>query len=188
MAWFLKRYECACGETWQDEWSCACNDRCPGCNKEIETDDYDDLSVIVEPQRMAMSPNGNPLIEECADKNAEKFVVKLSDHGAEDDPEYLIAAEFKTRAEAEAFAAKLSTLVGDWGFKVGTRDPRINTNYPGSYMAAEEHQYSELPTKDGSNGPWCIVGDDLTALVNEAHSVWDDRVSYPAPSEPEHAS
>jgi hypothetical protein len=29
-------YECPCGETWEDHWSCACNDKCPGCNKEIE--------------------------------------------------------------------------------------------------------------------------------------------------------
>jgi len=21
---------------WEDEWDCACNDRCPSCNKEIE--------------------------------------------------------------------------------------------------------------------------------------------------------
>ena len=25
-----------CGEEWTDYWSCACNDRCPKCNREIE--------------------------------------------------------------------------------------------------------------------------------------------------------
>jgi len=25
-----------CGETWEDIWDCACNDRCPVCNREIE--------------------------------------------------------------------------------------------------------------------------------------------------------
>lgn len=25
-----------CGTTWNDEWSCMCNDRCPVCNAEIE--------------------------------------------------------------------------------------------------------------------------------------------------------
>lgn len=32
---FLNTYE-HCGETWEDTWDCACNDRCPVCNKEIE--------------------------------------------------------------------------------------------------------------------------------------------------------
>ncbi len=25
-----------CGVTWEDVWDCACNDRCPVCNREIE--------------------------------------------------------------------------------------------------------------------------------------------------------
>jgi hypothetical protein len=25
-----------CGELWEDTWSCACNDECPVCGKEIE--------------------------------------------------------------------------------------------------------------------------------------------------------
>jgi len=29
-------YRCSCGEEWEDAWSCACNDRCPNCNTEIE--------------------------------------------------------------------------------------------------------------------------------------------------------
>ncbi len=33
---FLNRYHCSCGEKWEDRWSCACNDRCPSCNLEIE--------------------------------------------------------------------------------------------------------------------------------------------------------
>lgn len=24
-------YECECGSTWQDEWSCECDDECPTC-------------------------------------------------------------------------------------------------------------------------------------------------------------
>lgn len=35
MAWYVNTYE-HCGETWQDEWDCMCNDRCPVCNHEIE--------------------------------------------------------------------------------------------------------------------------------------------------------
>lgn len=33
---FQNSYKCDCGEEWEDNWSCACNDRCPSCNKEIE--------------------------------------------------------------------------------------------------------------------------------------------------------
>jgi hypothetical protein len=33
---FKNFYECPCGVSWEDKWSCACNDRCPSCNKEIE--------------------------------------------------------------------------------------------------------------------------------------------------------
>jgi hypothetical protein len=33
---FLNRYRCPCGHKWADVWSCACNDKCPNCNREIE--------------------------------------------------------------------------------------------------------------------------------------------------------
>ena len=55
------------------------------------------------------------------------------------------------------------------GWIIGNRDPRLNTDYPGAFMAAEHYEESELPTRDGSNGPWCIVGDDLPALIAEAY-------------------
>ena len=40
---FRNDYECSCGETWSDEWSCMCNDRCPKCNKEIEPSQSQEL-------------------------------------------------------------------------------------------------------------------------------------------------
>lgn len=59
------------------------------------------------------------------------------------------------------------------GFVVGERDPRLNTNYPGAFMVVEAgYTEDELPTEDGSNGPWCIVGHDLTELVREAYDIW----------------
>jgi hypothetical protein len=62
------------------------------------------------------------------------------------------------------------------GFKIGKRDPRgINTNFPGKFMVAEDYDPSQLPTRDGSNGPWCIVGDNLDALIDEAFNVWFDE-------------
>ena len=37
MAWYSNQYCCPyCRLEWQYEWDCACNDRCPTCNKEIE--------------------------------------------------------------------------------------------------------------------------------------------------------
>ena len=34
---FHNFYRCSeCGTEWEDEWECACNDRCPNCNAEIE--------------------------------------------------------------------------------------------------------------------------------------------------------
>jgi hypothetical protein len=34
---WINRYHCeACGVSWEDQWSCACNDKCPLCNTEIE--------------------------------------------------------------------------------------------------------------------------------------------------------
>lgn len=47
---YINHYECDCGYTWQDEWSCMCNDRCPECNKEIEpyqSDIVDDNDVTI---------------------------------------------------------------------------------------------------------------------------------------------
>jgi hypothetical protein len=55
-----------------------------------------------------------------------------------------------------------------WGFTVGERTLPVNTNYPGKFMVVEPHERSELPTRDGSNGPWAVVGDDLSALIELA--------------------
>ncbi len=70
------------------------------------------------------------------------------------------------------------------GFVVGERDPRLNTNYTGEYMVAEAYDESdELPTQDGRNGPWCIVGDDLDALIAEAY---ENATPFEADSTPNH--
>jgi hypothetical protein len=37
VVWYINHYCCPyCLLEWQDEWDCACNDKCPNCNKEIE--------------------------------------------------------------------------------------------------------------------------------------------------------
>lgn len=64
--------------------------------------------------------------------------------------------------------AQKKSILEAHGFICGPRDPRLNTDHAGTFMAVEGHDDGELPTKDGSNGPWCVVGDDLDALVEEA--------------------
>ena len=59
----------------------------------------------------------------------------------------------------------------DYGYFIGVRDPRVNSDYSGDFMVIESHDDSELPTKDGRNGPWAIVGNNLAALVEESYSV-----------------
>jgi hypothetical protein len=104
MAWFRKLYECdQCGEAWKDEWSCLCNDRCPGCNAEIEPSDHEDISIVVQPSRSMTLP-GRATISEFEDRAAEKFAVLRSSDQAEHEPDYQVIEVFDTRSEAEAFA------------------------------------------------------------------------------------
>ena len=45
MAWYIKYYECSkCGELWQDEWDCLCDDRCPVCNTSMEILDFAEIN------------------------------------------------------------------------------------------------------------------------------------------------
>lgn len=67
---------------------------------------------------------------------------------------------------------EMSDFLCAQGFIVGARDPRINTDYEGAFMVVEYHDENELPTKDGSNGPWAVVGNDLDYLIREAYNVW----------------
>jgi len=55
------------------------------------------------------------------------------------------------------------------GLIVGRRDPRRNTAFRGRYMVAEPIDPELLPTESARVGGYCIVGDNLAALVNEAH-------------------
>jgi len=57
------------------------------------------------------------------------------------------------------------------GWIVGKRDFRINTKFSGKFMVCEPYDDSELPSEDGSNGPWAIVGDDLSELVETVISI-----------------
>lgn len=62
------------------------------------------------------------------------------------------------------------------GFTIGERDPNFNRAFVGKYMVIEPHEKSEGPTDDGRNGPWCIVGDSLVALVEEAFNCYEGNI------------
>ena len=86
MAWFRNSYwHDECGLRWTDEWSCACNDRCPECNAEIEPYASEDLSVLVER------------------KDERQWVVFVSSPDAEDKPRYVETC-FHQKRHADAFA------------------------------------------------------------------------------------
>jgi hypothetical protein len=86
MAWFCNQYECEeCGCSWEDEWSCGCDDDCPECGaRHMEPVDSVDLSHVIEEW------NG-------------KFLIYGSPDSAEDSPDYELIAESATREAAEEF-------------------------------------------------------------------------------------
>lgn len=67
-------------------------------------------------------------------------------------------------------------LLRAYDFVVGDRDPKLNTAHAGAFMVAEQYTPRLTMTKDAGNGPWCIVGDDLIALVDEAYEHLDSQL------------
>lgn len=63
-----------------------------------------------------------------------------------------------------------------YGWIVGERNPLIMTDFSGGYMCCEPYEDDELPTKDGVNGPWCLVGDDLEVLIEGAYEFLTDFI------------
>ena len=45
MSQWRNHYLCPCGNEWEDQWDCCCNDKCGNCNKEIEPYISDDGSL-----------------------------------------------------------------------------------------------------------------------------------------------
>lgn len=41
---FQLTYECDCGCTWEDQWSCACDDECPSCGADVSPSDATEYS------------------------------------------------------------------------------------------------------------------------------------------------
>lgn len=49
MAWYMNHYHCEeCGCSWDDEWSCCCDDECPSCGSgDWSPEDSDDLTFLI---------------------------------------------------------------------------------------------------------------------------------------------
>ena len=91
MGWYRNNYQCdACRESWTDEWSCACNDRCPRCRFEIEPYDSVDLSILVDKI-----------------PGEDDWIVYVSSDDAEHDPAYA-ETRFSTEAQARTYAEELA--------------------------------------------------------------------------------
>ena len=93
--------------------------------------------------------------------------------GVFDAPVLVAFGPLSTNTETDVLRIKTECLE-KLGYTVGKRDPRLNTRFAGAFMVVEQHDESELPTEDGSNGPWCIVGNDLKWLVEEAFDIAAD--------------
>jgi len=54
---FINHYRCPDdGTEWTDRWSCACNDKCPTCNKEIEPYKSQEIDPPSEPLKSIDRP------------------------------------------------------------------------------------------------------------------------------------
>ena len=89
MAWFLNHYKCRqCGQAWEDEWSCMCDDECPHCGARdaspVKSDNLTDIIV----------------------DDGDGFIVLQSLKSAEDKPRYREVARFPTAELAAKFIAE----------------------------------------------------------------------------------
>jgi len=64
------------------------------------------------------------------------------------------------------------------GFIVGPRDPRLNRAFKGIFMVAAHYEKTQRPTDDASKGPWCIVGNNLAALITQAYDFWEPDLTH----------
>ena len=61
-----------------------------------------------------------------------------------------------------------------YGFKYGERDPLMNTAFNGRFMVAKH--YLDGHTQESSRGGvWCVVGDNLDALIDAAYNAFADE-------------
>lgn len=65
----------------------------------------------------------------------------------------------------------------DAGFIVGKRDPNMNRAFGGRYMVAEHYPAGTIQDDaQGGDGVWCIVGNDMAALLRDALSFFPETL------------
>jgi hypothetical protein len=86
VAWYLNHYHCTdCDTSWDDEWSCCCDDECPNCgSRNWSPVSSDDLTEIVVPM-------------------GQEFAVMRSPDSATDKPRYVPIAQFTSEHFAYRF-------------------------------------------------------------------------------------
>jgi hypothetical protein len=86
MAWYRNLYHCTdCGTSWEDEWSCCCDDECPVCGSgDWSPYESEDLTEVVE-------------------ESGGVFVVLRSPDNADDRPDYAAIATFSSAELANRF-------------------------------------------------------------------------------------
>jgi hypothetical protein len=85
MAWYRNHQCYRCDQTWEDEWSCGCDDECPCCEaRHVSPIDSEDLTFIIE-------------------EEGHSFVVLKSPDEAEYHPDYRELIRFLSRDIAEAY-------------------------------------------------------------------------------------
>lgn len=73
------------------------------------------------------------------------------------------------------YNAEAKRVLESYGFTIGKRDPNLNSAFDGKFMVAEEYK-AGTKTRDAANGPWCIVGNDLEYLIEQAARFWCDLI------------
>lgn len=100
--------------------------------------------------------------------SSERFTnaIKARTNGVFDDKDLMSFGPLGT--EVEDVIRICRAFLDECGFLIGPRIAILNTNYPGRFMVLESPEDVTGPTEDGTNGPWCIVGDDLSELIATA--------------------
>ena len=63
------------------------------------------------------------------------------------------------------------------GITVDLRDPKMNSAFKGKFMICNPLEEGDpYPTEDASDGRFCIVGNDLPSLLDDAISLLDDTI------------
>jgi len=106
--------------------------------------------------------------------NSALRAIEARRNGVYDDPDLQALGPLAATSDDVREIKRLCLLA--YGYEVGNRNPRVNTDFVGAYMVVESYDESELPTQDGRDGPWCIVGDDLDNLIDRGFDALNDIV------------